>query len=52
MGGIRSLARGAAKERMKKKGYVKFCKHDYAGSDWQRTRIGSVFSKHWRKEVG
>ena len=51
MNALRSLRRTVAKNRMKKAGMEKFCKHSYYGNSWQKTVINSVFSKKWRKYV-
>lgn len=44
MSAIRKVARGVAKNRMKKADYIQFCKHARG--------VKSVFSGMWRKAVG
>ena len=51
MSAIRKIARGVAKNRMKKRGLEKFCKHDHIGSGWQIQYVKSPFARRWKKEV-
>ena len=45
---IRSLQRGVAKNKMKKKGITQACKHDYVGKANAKSVIPSWFAEHWR----
>ena len=51
MSPIRKIARGVAKNRMKRNGLHKFCKHDHVGSGWQIQYVKSPFARKWRQEV-
>lgn len=45
----RKLDRAVAHARMKKADLKHVNKHDYYGPMWERTRVGSYFSTHWRE---
>lgn len=47
----RELDRLVAHKNMERAGLKRVNKHDYYGHAWERTVIGSYFSKHWRETV-
>ena len=47
----RELDRSVAHKNMERAGLKHVNKHDYYGAPFERTRVGSYFSQHWRETV-
>lgn len=48
---LRALKRNVAKNKMKKEGMTKICKHSHTGPGWHKIIVPSVFARRWKDYV-